>query len=481
MSRPYLNIDVKGSSTLLPLDRLVKSPPLRRTGSRAINLDSEWGSRVTQEVSDKSVISEEGAMKSSAPSTWGIQAIFFAVWILFCLKVAYESMVMMNVTTRDKFFYEVFLYYNPLFLMAGMVWLWGINVWVFLTSRIPYSRVFDLDLNHISHKEIWKIASWMTVAVITSMTAYLYLYSHGLVSHAASQPVLLYVMVPLVLGLPLDAFYGQTRFFFLKTLVRLTFPIQPITFADFFVADVLTSMAKVLSDLERSVCRMYHRQVATVAWLDADDACGSHSIYIPMILAFPYLSRFLQCLRQYHDTKDKTCLLNALKYITTFPVIFISALKYHVELPFWFSHLRPLWVLFAILNSCYSFWWDITKDWDLGWMRGPWKPIKQSLRPNLLYNRPWVYHWAIFSNLVLRGAWTYKLSAHLRHNYKTVFFFSFLEMLRRFQWIFFRVEIAAIKLSNITSSPVTRVSSIPLKDIPPSETERLLSDTQHNV
>jgi hypothetical protein len=29
----------------------------------------------------------------------------------------------------------------------------------------------------------------MTVAVITSMTAYLYLYSHGLVSHAASQPV----------------------------------------------------------------------------------------------------------------------------------------------------------------------------------------------------------------------------------------------------------------------------------------------------
>ena len=92
-----------------------------------------------------------------------------------------------------------------------------------------------------------------------------------------------------------------------------------------------------------------------------------------------------------------------------------------------------------------------------------------------------VYHWAIFSNLVLRGAWTYKLSAHLRHNYKTVFFFSFLEMLRRFQWIFFRVEIAAIKLSNITSSPVTRVSSIPLKDIPPSETERLLSDTQHNV
>ena len=61
----------------------------------------------------------------------------------------------------------------------------------------------------------------------------------------------------------------------------------------------------------------------------------------------------------------------ALKYITTFPVIFISALKYHVELPFWFSHLRPMWVLFAILNSCYSFWWDTTKDWDLGFVPRP--------------------------------------------------------------------------------------------------------------
>lgn len=61
----------------------------------------------------------------------------------------------------------------------------------------------------------------------------------------------------------------------------------------------------------------------------------------------------------------------ALKYTTTFPVIFISALKYHVELEFWFGRLRPLWVLCAVLNSCYSFYWDITKDWDLGFVSEP--------------------------------------------------------------------------------------------------------------
>lgn len=86
----------------------------------------------------------------------------------------------------------------------------------------------------------------------------------------------------------------------------------------------------------------------------------------------------------------------ALKYTTTFPVIFISALKYHVELEFWFGRLRPLWVLCAVLNSCYSFYWDITKDWDLGFVSQPadWKSgslaivsVKVAVDDNILYQK----------------------------------------------------------------------------------------------
>ncbi len=51
-------------------------------------------------------------------------------------------------------------------------------------------------------------------------------------------------------------------------------------------------------------------QVATGACLEADAVCGGHSIYVPIILAFPYFSRFLQCLRQYRDTKDEMFLHN---------------------------------------------------------------------------------------------------------------------------------------------------------------------------
>ncbi len=36
----------------------------------------------------------------------------------------------------------------------------------------------------------------------------------------------LYIMVMLVLGLPMDVFHMQRRFYFLRILVRLIFPIQ---------------------------------------------------------------------------------------------------------------------------------------------------------------------------------------------------------------------------------------------------------------
>jgi EXS family len=38
-----------------------------------------------------------------------------------------------------------------------MVWLWGINLWVFAQSSVSYARVFDLDHSHLMHHEIWKV------------------------------------------------------------------------------------------------------------------------------------------------------------------------------------------------------------------------------------------------------------------------------------------------------------------------------------
>ncbi|CAF2114843.1 hypothetical protein YC2023_103751 [Brassica napus] len=88
--------------------------------------------------------------------------------LYICGKIGWESVMKMGQDTRELFFNETFLYYNPLLLI---------------------SAIFYLGPDHHSHKEIWKCARWMTTIILTSMTAYLYLYSHGDVSLAASQPV----------------------------------------------------------------------------------------------------------------------------------------------------------------------------------------------------------------------------------------------------------------------------------------------------
>ncbi|KAK8997829.1 hypothetical protein V6N11_012366 [Hibiscus sabdariffa] len=250
--------------------------------------------------------------------------------------------------------------------------------------------------------------------------------------------------------------------------------LVPISFPDFFLADILTSMAKVFSDLERSVCRMVHHQVATIAWLEADSVCGSHSAAIPLVLVIPYTWRLMQCLRQYMDTKEKTTLLNALKYSTAVPVIFLSALKYHVLPDTWTCVYRRLWLFSSVVNSLYSFYWDVTHDWDLSVFARIFKFNKPSYYSSLLYGRRWVYFWVIGSDLILRCTWTYKLSAHLRHNYLTVFMITTLEMLRRFQWIFFRIENEWNKItkSGVQLNPVTDIQR---------EDEKLLGSTNHYV
>lgn len=38
-----------------------------------------------------------------------------------------------------------------------MVWLWGVNLWVFAQSNVNYVKIFDLDQDHLTHREVWKV------------------------------------------------------------------------------------------------------------------------------------------------------------------------------------------------------------------------------------------------------------------------------------------------------------------------------------
>ncbi|KAF2539164.1 hypothetical protein F2Q70_00005690 [Brassica cretica] len=86
--------------------------------------------------------------------------------LVFIFVIGWESVMKMGQDTRELFFYEIFLYYNPLLLITKMVWLWGVNLWVFSRTGVDYAAIFYLGPDHLSHKEIWKIVLYLSAVII---------------------------------------------------------------------------------------------------------------------------------------------------------------------------------------------------------------------------------------------------------------------------------------------------------------------------
>jgi ABC-type polysaccharide/polyol phosphate export permease len=69
-------------------------------------------------------------------------------------------------------------------------------------------------------------------------------------------PPLLYGLLLTLLVAPANVLLRPVRRFFGRTLLRVLLPLQPVSWADFLLADMMTSLAKSCMDMQRSVCLM---------------------------------------------------------------------------------------------------------------------------------------------------------------------------------------------------------------------------------
>jgi len=230
-------------------------------------------------------------------------------------------------------------------------------------------------------------------------------------------------------------------------------------FADILLADALTSYAKVLADLFVCLCMFFFDGPNGSATARPDRACGG-DILVPLIMAVPSAIRLRQCLIEYvrvrrAQFRDPSVgwggqhLANATKYATAFPVIILATMLRNSAKVDSDGDGSPglyrAWVLACLVNSLYSFYWDVAKDWDLTLFSderaAPDHPY--GLRRRLLVHKPVVYYVVIAMDLLLRLTWTVKLSAtmdRIADFESSIFLLQFLEVFRRWVWIFFRVE-----------------------------------------
>jgi len=312
-----------------------------------------------------------------------------------------------------------------------------------------------------------------------------------------------------VLICPFDVVHKRERDMFLYSIRRCLFTPadRPIYFSDVIFADIFTSFAKVLGDVWLSICMLLPG--ASILVLPTQD--GLLRWILPTIMSLPYLVRLRQCIIEHSSptNNSRRPLYNALKYASSFPVIFLSAAQRTVATKFTEERdeissddaLFRLWLLAAAINSLYSFWWDVTNDWGLELLNTrpsqpsrrtgstspprplvlpllhsrspsgsppsstPSLPVTASsihrplanntmtniqpfgLRSTLLYPLPF-YPLIIFLNLILRLTWSVKLSSHLHSQSEgsvVIFWLEMAEMVRRWMWVFVRVEWEVVK------------------------------------
>lgn len=257
---------------------------------------------------------------------------------------------------------------------------------------------------------------------------------------------------------------GRRRFF--ATLRRVSVggiaEVADGKFGDILLADVLTSYAKVCGDLFAALCMFLRPGGSSTD--RPDRSCGG-GVVVPLLMAVPSLIRLRQCVIEYLRVrraphKESTGwggqhLANALKYATALPVLVTSSLHRNVAGDDAQAALRSAWLASILVNSLYSFYWDVAKDWGLTLF----SPRRErnlphhswGLRHRLVFRSAGLYYAAVGLDLMLRCTWSVKLSPHL---YRLsdfeggIFLLELLEVLRRWIWMFFRIETEWIRSSS---------------------------------
>jgi hypothetical protein len=98
------------------------------------------------------------------------------------------------------------------------------------------------------------------------------------------------------------------------------------------------------------------------------------------------------------------------------------------------SQIFPAWLVFAILTSIYTYYWDLKYDWILL----DFYAKHQFLRNKIAYPKKF-YYILLFVNLLLRSSWALTLSPNIVRNFLGspqvfILLFAFLEIIRRGIW-----------------------------------------------
>ncbi|KAJ3396963.1 protein-ER retention protein [Lobulomyces angularis] len=274
-------------------------------------------------------------------------------------------------------------------------------------------------------------------------------------------PLALFFFLIFFTCLPFDIFFFKVRRDFVRCLGRIAFGgfNSPVTFSDVILADILTSYSRVVGDLQLVMIDFVYEPAEKPASgrIKTENKLSISEFMVPILIWL------IEAVHIYHG--------KFLEKVDKYDMVMRSSLV--EEARFKFHSCILFWVIFSFINSMFSIYWDIVNDWSL-FYKTPSTGIKNNsthkfLRPILIY-KPIFYYLAIIFDIFCRLTWLIKLTIFfnlvdltLKQKTEEEIFFNFfgkkftdnnlsfillfldfglkfLEIFRRFIWVFFRVE-----------------------------------------
>lgn len=341
-------------------------------------------------------------------------------FILLCMVVPMLAAGIMAVpewkfSDKGKIFMKSF---RPIYRMCAsicfLIWCWSTVLYFWRRSRVNYLYVFGCDLTpkaRLTGPGAKHIATELTLVTVLNLAAFVYCLTcpneEYMGIHAPALPIALFIFFLLRLFVPGN--YLSSHWDTRRTLLGCVFRVMMapfggvVTLQESLTADFLISLVKVFTDLQSSVCA-----VSSMRFDGGLENCARASkVLFPLLSAMPLVWRFLQCLRQFYDTrKQYPIMLNAAKYAIVL-LVFVFGVTHsqygsgHASS----SLFRNLWLISTIVSTMYCWVWDIIFDWGLGDRKGP----NWLLRPTLMYSGKKAYYLICIANLIIRFYWTVML------------------------------------------------------------------------
>ncbi|KAK7034489.1 Xenotropic and polytropic retrovirus receptor 1 [Paramarasmius palmivorus] len=343
------------------------------------------------------------------------------------------------------------LAYGILVVPVVFTLLVGLNLSVWSRSRINYVFIFELDpRTKLDYREYFELPS-----LLLSTLCYAFWLSFSRIGMPSVAPTIW----PLVwLGLaalfvldPFSLTFKSSRFWLVRIICRLLISgVKRVEFADFWMGDQFCSLVFTLSNLYLFAC-------AYASDFENWRKCGSTNKHWPVafVLAIlPFLVRLVQSIRRYADSKLTTHLINGGKYATGIVYYLFYFLWRHQGGPYNVTFV--IWCLMGTIYAVYASVWDFLMDWSLLRPRVQY-PL---LRSELIYsNHIYMYYVAMITNVLIRFVWVIYIPTGGLDIYLRQFIAAMLEVLRRWQWNFYRLENE--HLGNMDQYRVTREVPLP--------------------